>query len=156
MTRTSSVLSLRTVEDVFPSEAGIAEALRRAVDAFGQAGLDGAHLFAIELSIHEALVNALVHGVRERGASQIRLAYEIDSRRVQVVVEDDGADAVTQAGRNTWEAGHGRGLLLIRAFMSRMSSQDRLIAMELDLDGPPASSSDQIPTMVQSWNSLLW
>ena len=156
MTRASSISSFSAVENVFPTEAGIADALSRAVDVFRQAGLGGAHLFSIEVSIHEALVNAFVHGVCERGASQIRLAYEIDRRRVRVVVEDDGADAVTQDGRDTREEGYGRGLLLIRAFTSRVSSQGRVISMELDLDEAPVSSSDHIPTMLQSWNSLLW
>jgi anti-sigma regulatory factor (Ser/Thr protein kinase) len=144
------------VENVFPTEAGITEALSRAVDFFRQAGLGGAHLFSIELSMHEALVNALVHGVRECGASQIRLAYEIDNRRVRVVVEDDGDDAVLQDGRDSQEEGYGRGLLLICAFTSRVCSRGGVISMELDLDEAPVSSSVHIPTMLQSWNALLW
>ena len=156
MTQASSISSFRTVENVLPTEAGIAEALSKAVGVFGQAGLGGAHLFSIELSIHEALVNALVHGVRDHGASQIRLAYEIDDRRVRVVVEDDGADAITQDGRDSREEGHGRGLLLIRAFTSRVFSQGRVSSMELDLDEAPVSGSDRIPEILRSWNSLLW
>jgi anti-sigma regulatory factor (Ser/Thr protein kinase) len=156
MTQASSISSFRTVEHVLPTEAGIAEALSRAVGVFGQAGLGGAHLFFIELSTHEALVNALIHGVRERGATQIRLTYEIDSRRVQVVVEDDGAAVVMQDGRDIREEGYGRGLWLIRAFMSRVSSEGGVISMELDLDDAPVPSYDQIPTMLRSWNSLLW
>jgi anti-sigma regulatory factor (Ser/Thr protein kinase) len=156
MTRASSISCGRTVAKVLPTEAGIAEALSRAVDDFRHAGLAGAHLFAIELSMHEALVNALVHGVGECGASQIRLAYEIDSHRVRVVVEDDGDDAVMQDGRDTRKEGYGRGLLLMRAFTSCVSYRGGVISIELDLDEAPASSSVHIPTMLRSWNALLW
>ena len=156
MIQASSISDFRTVENVLPTEAGIAEALSRAVGVFGQAGLGEPHLFSLELSMHEALVNAFVHGVQERGATQIRLTYEIDRRRARMVVEDDGADTVTHEGRDTREEGYGRGLLLIRAFTSHVSAQGRVISMELDLDEAPVSSSDHIPTMLQSWNSLLW
>ena len=155
MTRASSFSSFRTVENVLPTETGIAGALSRAVDIFGRAGVGGAHLFSLELSIHEALVNALVHGVHERGASTIRLAYEIDSGCVRVVVEDDGVEGFMQDVGDTPHEGSGRGLFLIQALTSRVSPQGRVISMELDLDAASLSFSDHIPTMFHPWNGLL-
>ena len=155
MTHASSLSNFRTVENVLPTETGIAEALSRAVGVMGRAGVGGAHLFSLELCIHEALVNALVHGVHERGASTIRLAYEIDSGYVRVVVEDDGVEGFMQDVADTQQKGYGRGLFLIQALTSRASSQGRVISMELDLDAASLSFSDHIPTMFHPWNGLL-
>ena len=155
MTHASSFSSFRTVENVLPTEAGIAAALRRAVDIFERVGVGGTHLFSLELSIHEALVNALVHGVHERGASTIRLAYEIDSGCVRVVVEDDGVEGCMQNVGDTPHEGSGRGLFLIQALTSRVSAQGRVISIELDLDAASVSSSDHIPTMFHPGNGLL-
>jgi anti-sigma regulatory factor (Ser/Thr protein kinase) len=151
----SSFSSFRTVEHVLPTETGIAGALSKAVDMFGRAGVGGAHLFSLELSIHEALVNALVHGVHERGAATIRLAYEIDRGCVRVVVEDDGVEGFMPDIGDTPHEGSGRGLCLIQALTSRVSAQGRVISMELDLDAASLSCADHIPTMFHPWNGLL-
>ena len=112
-----------------------------------RAGVEGDDLFAIELCLHEALVNALVHGVRKCGASQIRLSYEIASRCVRMVVEDDGAGGELRNGsRDDLQAGPGRGLWLIRAFSSRMWSEGSQVTIELDREADPISNSDQIST----------
>jgi anti-sigma regulatory factor (Ser/Thr protein kinase) len=146
MTPALSIKSLRDFEDVVPNENGIAAARARTVEAMERAGVEGDDLFAIELCLHEALVNALVHGVRKCGASQIRLAYEIESRCVRVVVEDDGAKG--NGSRNSLQAGPGRGLWLMRAFSSRMRSEGGRVTMELDRDADPLSHFNQISTEV--------
>jgi len=147
MTAASSISTLRGCEDVVPTEDGIATARARAVEALEGAGLDGGDLFSLELCIHEALVNALVHGVRKCGASQIRLTYEIESRCVRMVVEDDGAKGEFRNGsRDDLQAGTGRGLWLIRAFSSRMRSEGSRVTIELDRDADPISNSNHIST----------
>jgi anti-sigma regulatory factor (Ser/Thr protein kinase) len=149
MTPAPSIQSLRDFEDVVPDENGIAAARARTVKAMERAGVEGDDLFAIELCLHEALVNALVHGVRKCGATQIRLAYEIESRCVRVVVEDDGAKRELRNGsRNSLQAGPGRGLWLMRSFSSRMRSEGGRVTMELDRDADPLSHFNQISTKV--------
>jgi anti-sigma regulatory factor (Ser/Thr protein kinase) len=149
MTPAPSMQSLRDFEDVVPNENGIAAARTRTVEAMERAGVEGDDLFAIELCLHEALVNALVHGVRKCGASQIRLAYEIESRCVRVVVEDDGAKGEVRIGsRNSLQAGSGRGLWLMRAFSSRIRSEGGRVTMELDRHADPLSHFNQISTRV--------
>ena len=149
MTQALSIQSLRDFEDVVTTENGIAAARARAVEAMERAGLEPDDLFAIELCLHEALVNALVHGVRKRGASQIRLSYEIESRCVRVVVEDDGAKKDFRNGSlNSLQTGPGRGLWLMQAFSSRMRSEGCRVTMELDRDADPISNSNHISTKV--------
>jgi len=149
MMAASSISSLRGCEDVVPTEHGIAAARARAVEALERAGLDGGDLFSVELCIHEALVNALEHGVRECGASQIRLSYEIESRCVRMIVEDDGANGkLRNDSRNGLQAGPGRGLWLMRAFSSRMRSEGGRVTMELDRDADPLSHFNPVSTKV--------
>ena len=150
MTQAPPIQRWRGCEDVFPTEDGIATARARAVEAMERAGLEADDVFAIELCLHEALVNALVHGVRNCGASQILLSYEIDRRHVRVVVDDDGTHGELRNGsRNGFQAGPGRGLWLMRAFTSRMHSEGGLVVMELDLDPDPVSHSNHISTKVE-------
>ena len=150
MTQAPPIQRWRGCEDVVPTEDGIATARARAVEAMERAGLEADDVFAIELCLHEALVNALVHGVRNCGASQILLSYEIDRRHVRVVVDDDGAHGELQNGsRNKFQAEPGRGLWLMRAFTSRMHSEGGLVAMELDLDSDPVSHSNHISKKVE-------
>ena len=150
MTQAPSIQSWRGCEDVVPTEDGIAAARARAVEAMERAGLEADDLFAIELCLHEALVNALVHGVRNGGASQILLSYEIDQRHVRVVVDDDGANGELRNGsRDELHAGPGRGLWLMRAFTSRMHFEGGLVAMELDLDTDPVSHSNHVSKKVE-------
>jgi anti-sigma regulatory factor (Ser/Thr protein kinase) len=101
-------------------------------------GLAETHLFAIELCLHEALVNALVHGIWESGGRRISLSCEADDTCVSIMVEDDGGRS-TRAGGGpsavgmTWPG--GRGLGLIRAFMTQVT-QERAghgITMSLNL-----------------------
>ena len=149
MTAAFSIANLRGCANVVPTEDGIARARAKAVEAFEGAGLDGIALFSLELCIHEALINALVHGVRKCGASQIRLSYEIESRCVRMVVEDDGAGGKLRNGsRDDLQAGHGRGLWLIQAFSSRMRSEGSRVTIELDRDADPISNSNQVSTKV--------
>ena len=133
-----SIPTLRWMQSVPPTETGIGQARRYAVEVFRCLGVRETHLFPLELSIHEALVNALVHGVEEHGGSQIRLSVEINSHGVEVIVEDDGlpdveAEAVSPPVAEEAEAQGGHGLLLIRALMSRVNIRSSgHVRMELD------------------------
>jgi anti-sigma regulatory factor (Ser/Thr protein kinase) len=141
---------LRRDEAILPTENGIAAGRERAVEALGQAGLHGAPLFAIELCIQEALVNALIHGIRAGGGSKIRLAYALGNGSVWAEVEDNGCgfgDVPLIESTNVQKT-RARGLSLIQAFTSRMQCEGNIISMELDFDADPPSSLQQIATMV--------
>ena len=137
--------TFKCLEKVPPTEAGILAARRRAVEAFRRLGLEERYLFPIELSLHEALVNALVHGVKECGASQIRLCYEFNARCIRVKVEDDGGDDRKPAAGEPI-AGTGLGLPLIHGLMSRVRvlAAGHGISMELDRAGLDGSRSGRI------------
>jgi len=138
MSAGASIPSLRWMQSVPPTETGIGQARRHAVEAFRCLGVRETHLFPLELSIQEALVNALVHGVEEQGGSQIRLSFEITNHGVEVIVEDDGlsaveAEEVSHPVADEAEPQGGHGLSLIRALMSRVNIRSSgHVRMELD------------------------
>jgi len=82
-------------------------------------------IFALKLALEEALVNACKHGNKMDPCKQVKVQYRITPQRVDVAVEDEGcgfnpgevADPTTD---ENLEKCHGRGLLLMRAYMSNV------------------------------------
>jgi anti-sigma regulatory factor (Ser/Thr protein kinase) len=127
-------------------------------------GLAETHLFAIELSVHEAMVNALVHGIWESGGRHISLSCEADDTCVSIMVEDDGEGPIVAGGGPspiafdgamgtrtppvpTWpsratpdasvvgmKGPGGRGLGLIRALMTQVTQERAGHGITMSLD----------------------
>jgi serine/threonine-protein kinase RsbW len=83
-----------------------------------------ASLFAVRLAVHEALTNAFVHGHKTVPASTpVRLEYTVHDDHAEIEIEDfgpgfDPASIPDPTLDENLERGSGRGLLLIRAYMS--------------------------------------
>ncbi len=80
---------------------------------------------ALRHGLHEALVNAILHGNSEDPRKQVRIAYRFDDRNVWVTVEDEGGGFdVCSVPDPTCEPflsrPGGRGLMLMRHYMSRV------------------------------------
>jgi serine/threonine-protein kinase RsbW len=98
-------------------------------------------VFAVHLAIEEALVNAICHGNREDPGKQVQVRCRLAKDRVRVEIADEGPGF--DPGRvpdptdpDRLENPKGRGLLLMRAFMSRVDYQDsgRTVILEKDRD----------------------
>jgi serine/threonine-protein kinase RsbW len=80
-------------------------------------------LFALKLAIEEAITNAVKHGNKNDPEKHVRIKYRVTPRRVDVVIEDEGSGfnpAVLPdctCNENICSP-HGRGILLMRAFMN--------------------------------------
>jgi serine/threonine-protein kinase RsbW len=94
-------------------------------------GYPRASLFAIKLAFEEAIANAFQHG--HRGLPRdlpIRVAYEVTPAEVRIEVEDRGpgfdADKVPDPTlEENLATPTGRGLMLMRSYMTRVSYNDR-------------------------------
>lgn len=114
------------VEDTI---AGLAEAM----------GYGKAQRFALRLAIEEALVNAFLHGHENLSPDlPVRVDYEVQPDRVVVAVEDQGpgfvpAEVADPTLDENLEIPSGRGIVLIRAYMSdvRYNAKGNRIEMEL-------------------------
>ena len=93
-------------------------------------GYDDSDIFAVKLSLDEALINAIRHGNQYDRGKQIKVGYRIDDEQVVIAVADQGAgfnpdmlaDPTTETNR--WKQG-GRGIFLIRAYMDEVSFNER-------------------------------
>ena len=106
------------------------KAANEIINAAEQMGYPCASCFALRLAIEEAVSNAFHHGHRDLDPdADIELAWEVSPERITIVVEDQGPgfdpetlpDPTTEANI---EKPSGRGLLLIRAYMSRVDFND--------------------------------
>lgn len=82
-------------------------------------------IFAIRLSMDEALANAIRHGNKKDETKKINLRYSIDPERVDIYITDEGdgfdpekvPDPTTQ---ENLEIPNGRGIMLMRAYMNKV------------------------------------
>lgn len=103
------------------------QAANTIVGAAEQLGYPRAACFALRMAIEEAVSNAFRHGHRDlHPDADIALAWEISPERITIVVEDQGPgfdpDALPDpTAEENIEKPSGRGLLLIRAYMSSIN-----------------------------------
>jgi serine/threonine-protein kinase RsbW len=82
-------------------------------------------LFSVHLAVEEALVNAICHGNRSDSGKQVHVACLVSRDRVRVEITDEGCgfDPHAVPDPTCAERLHGergRGVMLMRAFMSRV------------------------------------
>ncbi|MBQ5789612.1 MAG: ATP-binding protein [Thermoguttaceae bacterium] len=82
-------------------------------------------VFAIQLALAEAIANAVEHGNRRDASKKVDVSAEISAERVLLSVRDEGDGFDESATPNptldeNLEIPTGRGLLLIRSFMSNV------------------------------------
>jgi serine/threonine-protein kinase RsbW len=98
----------------------------RIVEAIEKMGYDGASAFAIRLALEEAMVNAFRHGNRGDPQKTVSVDCRIDPATVRIEVEDQGEGFDPTAVPDPTELDNieipsGRGLMLMRAYMSEVS-----------------------------------
>jgi serine/threonine-protein kinase RsbW len=71
----------------------------------------------LKLAITEACTNAILHAYEHEAGGRLVVRYRVDSRQIEVEVEDDGAgfDPDDPAGREAGAGGEGMGLMIIRS-----------------------------------------
>ncbi len=95
-----------------------------------RAGYSASDLFAVRLSLEEALANGLKHGTKGDPSQAVQVRYHVNSDRVLAEVEDPGpgfdlsAVPDPQAPEN-WGRPSGRGLLLMQRYSSWVSYHGR-------------------------------
>ncbi len=109
------------------------EAFRRAeselLRAIEGCGYPEASTFAVRLALEEAVVNGFKHGNAGREDSTVELRWEVDPQRVLIEVEDEGAgfepeEVPDPRAPENLERPSGRGIMLMRAYMSHVEYND--------------------------------
>ena len=86
-------------------------------------------IFSVHLAVEEALVNAVKHGNRLDTTKQIHVTCHMSPNllRVEIADEGDGFDPSTipdPTDPSRIESPPGRGIMLMRSFMSRVEYND--------------------------------
>ena len=131
-------LSEDRFEVVIPSayESG-QKIVQRIVDVATQAGFRDRDLFGIRLSVDEAVTNAIKHGNQLCPEKTVRIDFRLDQRAVRIEIEDQGSgfrieDVPDPLADENLERPSGRGLMLMREFMTRIEFNDKgnLVVLE--------------------------
>jgi serine/threonine-protein kinase RsbW len=117
-------------DQVIPSDAAVG---RRLLDELLQRmdSLSWSHRdqFGIHLAVDEALVNAIKHGNRSDEGKHVRVCCRVSPEKVRVEITDEGAGFDPDRLPDPTDAAHlsrpcGRGVMLMRAFMSHVEFLD--------------------------------
>jgi serine/threonine-protein kinase RsbW len=115
-------LPWKTLE--FNSCLGKARQIEQSIIAECQAaGFSECDLFGIKLSLEEALVNAVKHGNHGDPCKCIQVRYRVTRQRADITIEDQGCGfdpgvLPDPLAEENIEKSNGRGILLMRAYMS--------------------------------------
>lgn len=87
-------------------------------------------IFGVHLAVEEALVNAIKHGNREQADKRVALAFRVNGQCVQVEITDEGpgfdpASIPDPTTSDHVDQPNGRGIMLMRSFMSRVEFNER-------------------------------
>ena len=91
----------------------------------------GAHeVFGMRLALEEGIVNAIKHGNGLDPSKSVQITCEVDAERVVVTIEDEGpgfdpSEVPDPTEDDNLEKPSGRGLMLMRAFMTRIEYHGR-------------------------------
>lgn len=137
-----------TLEHAFPSSMDEAHALIDTVmRQLEETGWSGKECFAINLALEEALVNAVQHGNKSDPAKTVHVSCRLTDDRFYCRVEDEGEgfnpdDVPDPTDEDHIMIASGRGVLLIRNFVSRVKWNERGNVLELEKEREGATNDE--------------
>jgi serine/threonine-protein kinase RsbW len=114
-----------------PSERGASRLVTEdLLEQLGSHGWDQSDIFSIHLAAEEAIVNAIVHGNKLDPHKQVLVECLVSPDVVRVEITDEGAgfdpaklpDCTSE---ERLEVPSGRGVMLMRTFMTRIEYNDK-------------------------------
>jgi len=137
-----------TTEKRIPSDTGEArKVLDELLGVLAQNQWAEEDTFGIHLAVEEALMNAIKHGNQRDPAKLVSVDYRLSPTHLQIMVEDEGEGFDPEAVpdptlEENLELPSGRGLMLMRTFMTNVEFNDKgnRVSME-KTKSPPADES---------------
>jgi serine/threonine-protein kinase RsbW len=101
-------------------------------------------IFGIRLALEEAVVNAIKHGNRLDASKQVRVTCRSTAEKIWIKISDQGGGFDPQAVPDCTDPEHidapnGRGIMLMRNFMSHVEYNDCGNVVTMEKLRPPRS-----------------
>jgi len=132
----------REFEFVIQSDLEAARKVQEQIEAIVKTAFEEHEAFAIKMAVEEALVNAIKHGNQLDLEKSVRVVGALKPDRFHIRITDEGPgfnpdDVPDPTAPENLERPCGRGLLLIRFYMSSVTFQDegRTIVMHKSRNG---------------------
>jgi serine/threonine-protein kinase RsbW len=130
------------------SAADMEGVIRAITAAMAEAGFPEREAFAVHLALEEAIVNAHQHGHRGEWSPPIAVRYRVGADGLVAQVEDRGAgfdpgQVPDPLAPENLERPSGRGLLLMRAYMTGVCHNERGNCVCLCKHRPGPSGKDE-------------
>ena len=116
---------------VIPSDTALGQEVQeRIVGRLEELEFPPRDVFGVRLALEEALVNAIKHGNGMDPQKNVKIHWKIDPDYVYVEIEDEGPGFVPEdvpdpTAEENLERPCGRGIMLMRSFMSRVEYNER-------------------------------
>ena len=129
-----------------PSERGASRLImEELLEQLGAHGWSPSDIFAIHLAAEEAIVNAIVHGNKLDAAKRVHVRCHVSPEVARIEVADEGPGFDPSAvpdcrDEERLEAPSGRGVMLMRTFMTRIEYNDRGNRVLMEKQRPPGES----------------
>ena len=117
-------------EVTIPSEPGAGKRiLQQVLDQLEIYEYSPRDIFDVHMALEEALVNAIKHGNGLDASKQVRVLCKLSPDRLRVEIEDEGPgfnpdDVPDCTAVENLEKASGRGIMLMRSFMSSVNYND--------------------------------
>ena len=121
--------------------------MQEILEQLARQGWEGRELFGVEMALEESLTNAIRHGNRFDESKQVRVECKVSSERFWLRVRDEGAGFCPQevpdcTAEENLNCPGGRGLALIKAFMTRVEYNDCGNCVTMEKTRTDISASD--------------
>ena len=114
-----------------PSEAGAGkQAVDQLLSQLQHHQWEENDIFGVHLAVEEALVNAIKHGNQNDHSKRVHIVYRMSETHVQIEITDEGPgfnpnNVPDPTEDDNLEVPSGRGLMLMRSFMSSVEFNER-------------------------------
>lgn len=131
--------------EVWDDPEQIRECGARILKAVRAHGYPEASTFAIRVAFEEAVLNALRHGQPGDKPRPARVEWEVSPRRVTITVRDEGPgfrpqDVPDPTAPDRLEVPSGRGIMLMRAYMTSVEYNERGNRVDMVYENPALQS----------------
>ena len=122
---------LREFEETIPNETGAGQKVQERIIAhIEELRFEDRDVFGIRLALEEAIVNAIKHGNQMDPSKTVRVSFRGDAQRVRIEIEDQGEgfhpeEVPDPTADENLERPCGRGIMLMRAFMTAITYNSR-------------------------------